>query len=261
MRLRRAEMAKKRKKEKKQEEEYEFKPPEFNEREFLEKELRDTRAAIATVAVAVMFGIIAGVVTVLSRGLVGLAFIVGIAGIFSLKFLYQIIGVDISGFTKKNWAGTVATYFFTFLAIWVLLMNTPFADLTDPSVDNVTVWVSDGAVLTGIAYKKSESTGAMAWMRMDNNASPEGLIHTSGSYTINITAQVADSGGIAVAEISLNSSTSSYYLMTKDSWGDFAFSFTGDQISGQSVLTFFIHAKDKHGNERLFSPGSIPVLP
>lgn len=253
-------MAKKRKKDKKQEEDYEFKPPEFNEREFLVKELRDTRAAIITVGVAMLFGVVAGVVTALSHSIVGLAFIIGIAGMLLLKSIYKMIGVDISGFTKKNWAGTVATYFFTFLAIWVLLMNTPFLDLTNPSVDKAIVWVSDGTISIGIAYKKSE-TGAMSWMRTDNNASPEGLIHTWNSYTINITARIADSGGIAVAEIALNSSTSTYIPMTKSSSSRFEYSINGAQLAGQSVLTFFIHAKDKHGNERLFAPGSIPVSP
>lgn len=252
-------MAKKRKKDKKQEEEYEFKPPEFKEREFLEKELRDTRAAIATVGVAVLFGVLAGVVTAASNALVGLAFIIGIAGIFSLKFLYELMGVDIGGFTRRNWAGTVVTYFFTFLAIWVLLLNTPFVDLTDPSIDKVTVWVSDGTTWTGIAYKESETTGALTWLRMDNNATPEGLIHTSSSYTINVTARIADSGGIAVAEIAFNSSTSSYFPMTKDGSGRFEYSINGAQLAGQSVMTFFIHAKDKHGNERLFAPAPITV--
>ena len=144
MRLRWVEMAKKRKKDKKPEEDYEFKPPEFNEREFLVKELRDTRAAIITVGVAILFGVAAGAVTALSHSIVGLAFIIGIAGMFLLKFIYKLIGVDISGFTKKNWAGTVATYFFTFLAIWVLLLNTPFLDLTDPGIDKAIVWVKDG---------------------------------------------------------------------------------------------------------------------
>ena len=261
MRLRRDKMAKKRKKDKKPEEDYEFTPPEFDEREFLEKELRDTRAAIMTVGLAVLFGVVAGVVTAMAPALTAIAFIIGIAGIFSLKFLYELMGVDISGFTKKNWAGTVVTYFFTFLAIWVLLINTPFADLTDPSIDQATIWVSDGTTLTGIEYKKSETTDALTWIPTDPNATLDDIIHTSSSYTINITARIADAGGIAIAEIALNSSTSSYYLMTKGSAGKYEYSINGTQLAGQSVLTVFIHAKDKHGNERLFAPGSIPVTP
>jgi len=250
-------MAKKRKKDKKEEQEYEFKPPEFKEREFLLKELRDTRAAIVSVGVAVLFGVAAGVVTALSRGLVGVAFIIGIGGLFSLKFLYNLMGIDISGFTRRNWAGTVVTYFFTFLAIWVLIINTPFVDLTDPGIDELTVWVSDGTTITGIAYKESEG-GAMTWMRTDNNESPVGLIHTDSSYTINITARISDSGGIASAELSYNGSASLFEPMTKVGSGRYEFSINGVLLSGRSNLAFLIHAKDKHGNDRTIAPSSIP---
>lgn len=248
-------MAKKRKKDKKQDEEYEFRPPEFDEREFLKKELRDTRAAIAAVGVAVLFGIVAGLITALSSGLVLVAFMIGMAGLVSLRYVYNMIGFDISGFTKKNWAGTAVTYFFTFLAIWVLLINTPFADLTDPSVEKVTIWVDNGTTINGIEYDASE----LSWKPMNETIVLNQLIHTWDTYTINITARIADSGGIAVAEIALNSSTSTYIPLTKVSSGRYEFKITGDQIAGKSDLVFFIHAKDKHGNERLFAPGSIPV--
>ncbi len=261
MRLRWDKMAKKRKKEKKEEQEYEFKPPEFNEREFLQKELRDTRAAIISVGIAVLFGVVAGVVTALSHGLVVVAFLIGLVGIFLLKFFYNLLGIDISGFTRRNWAGTVVTYFFTFLAIWVLLINTPFVDLTNPGIDELAIWVDDGTGPTGIVYKKSNVTGVLVWMRLDNDGSADGLIHTWDTYTINITARVSDSGGIKIAEIALTSTTATYVPMTKVESGRYEFSFTGDQLAGQSSLRFFIHAEDKHGNERTISPSTIAILP
>ena len=255
MRLRWDKMAKKRKKDKKkEEEEYEFTPPEFNEREFLVKELKETRAAIVTVGIAVVFGVLAAVVTASTPGLTAIAFVIGIAGIFLLKYVYGMLRVDISGFTKKNWAGTVATYFFTFLAIWVLLINTPFADLSAPSIDQATIWVSDGTTWKGIAYDESE----LAWIPMEKNDTLGDLIYASGNCTINITARIADTGGLVSAEIAI-SSTSDYKLMAKGSSGKFEYSINGVQLSGQSVLTFFIHAEDKNGNERLFAPPSIPV--
>jgi len=252
-------MAKKRKKDKKQDEEYEFRPPDFNEREFLQKELRDSRAAIVAVGIAVLFGVIAGIVTALNTSLVLVAFIIGIAGLASLKYIYNLLGFDTSGFTKKNWAGTAVTYFFTFLAIWVLLINTPFADLTDPGIDDVTIWVSDGATLSGIEYTKTESD-TWAWTAKTEGVNPDQLIHTWNSHTINITANIADGGGIAVAEIALNSSTSEYYPMVKKSSGWYEFQFTGDWLAGKSRLEIFIHAEDKHGNERLLAPGSVGLL-
>ena len=262
MRLRWDKMAKKRKKDKKkEEEEYEFTPPEFNEREFLEKELKETRAAIITVGIAVVFGVLAAVVTAMTPGLIAVAFVIGVAGMFLLKYVYGFLRIDISGFTKKNWAGTIVTYFFTFLAIWVLLINTPFADLADPSIDQVTIWVSVDTTLTGITYKQNSSTKVMEWLRVDNDAKPEaGLIHTTDNYTINITARIADTGGLASAEIAI-SSTSDYKLMAKGGTGKFEYRIDGGMLSGQSVLTFFLHAEDKNGNEQLFNPPSIAVSP
>ena len=259
MRLRRDKMAKKRKKDKKEEQEYEFKPPEFDEREFLKKELRDTRAAIISVGIAVVFGIVAGVVTALGSGLAGIAFIIGIGGIFSLKFIYNLMGIDISGFTRRNWAGTVVTYFFTFLAIWVLVINTPFADLTDPGVEDLTIWVDDGGTMTVIVYKKSNVTGVMTWMREDNDGSANGIIHAWNTTTINITARISDSGGISVAEITLNGTASEFTPMLKEQSGRYGYEFKGDLLAGRSSLAFIIHAKDKHGNENTVIPGTIDL--
>ena len=254
-------MAKKRKKDKAKEEEYEFKPPEFSEKDFLEKELRDTRTALYTIGYAVVIGIVAGLISILDPDLAVVSFAIGLAGIVSLKFYYGAVKVDTSTFLKKNWAGNTVTFFFTFLAIWVLLMNVPFADLTDPSVEKVVVWVNDGTTITGVEYKKSPTTGALTWLRLDNNLTPEGLIHASTSYTINITANIADSGGISVAEIAFNSTTAGFSLMTKGSSGKYEYSIPGNWLNPSTGLVFLIHATDRNGNEQTFQPPAIPVSP
>ena len=249
-------MAKKRKKDKKQEEEdYEFTPPDFNEREFLEKELKEGRAAIITVGIAVLFGVVAAVVTASAPDWAVVAFAIGVAGIFLLKYTYGILNVDISGFTKKNWAGTIVTYFFTFLAIWVLLINTPFADLAEPSIDDATIWVSDGTTWKGIDYDESTNK----WIPKGNDTL-EDIIHTSSNYTINITARIADTGGLASARISI-SSPDDYVLLAKGGSGKFEYTIHGDDLTGHSVLIFYIHAEDKNGNEKTFAPPSIEISP
>src|SRR4030066_885510 len=137
-------MAKKRKKDKAEVEEYEFTPPEFNEKEFLKKELTDIKVGLITVIFAIALGVVAAIVTLLNDELVIIAFFVGIAGIATLKQFYAIVRVDTTEFKKKNWAGNIASYFFTFLAIWVLLINVPFTDHASPDIENVIVWVDEG---------------------------------------------------------------------------------------------------------------------
>lgn len=243
-------MAKKRKKDKKTEdEEYEFTPPEFKEREFLQKELKDTRAAIVTVGIAVLFGVLAAVVTATSPGLSAIAFLIGIAGIFLLKYIYGMLKVDISGFTKKNWAGTIVTYFFTFLAIWVLLINTPFADLADPSIDDVVIWVDEGTSFKALEYDEK----ANAW----NLLKSSDALSINDTSTVNITATIADTGGLALAEIRIGSSD--YQLLTKAASGKFEYTVGGAQLSG-AFLEFTIHVKDENGNERFFTPPQITIV-
>jgi len=86
------------------------------------------------------------------------------------------------------------------------------------------------------------------------------MIHTSGSYTINITAHVADSGGISVAEIKVTGVTD-WQLMVKGASGKFEYNVNGADLADLGSLTFSIHSTDKHGNEQMFSPGSIPISP
>ena len=168
------------------------------------------------------------------------------------------LGVDISAWTKKNWIGTGATYFFTFLAIWVLAINTPFVDLTDPGIEDVTVWVNNGTNVTGVIYKEAPG-GQLAWLYVENGTKVETvLIHTSSTSEINITARISDSGGIAQADITIGSSPS--VLMTKGSSGMFEHKISGEDLTG-SVLSFTMHAEDKHGNENTFSPSPITIQP
>lgn len=249
-------MAKKRKKEKEVKEEYEFVPPDFDEREFLLKELKDTRTVLFTVGYAVIFGVVAGLISNFDEelALIGLALVLG--GLLSLKYFYPLVKIDISGFQKKNWAGNVAWFFFTFLAMWVLTFNYPFADHANPSVEKVTVWVDNGTNITAIDYEYVDSLGGYAWVPRWGE-SVDSMIFASSSYTVNITARVTDNGELATARISVNGGDLTH--MTAEGDHRFGYALTGDQISGGS-LTFTISAWDEAGHETVFTPvGTIKV--
>jgi len=256
-------MAKKRKKQPPKEEEYEFVPPSFDEKEFLRKELRDTRTVFLTIGYAVAFGLAAGFISYVSTALVGVAFLLGIVGIFSLKYVYPLLNVDISEFKKKNWAGSVAWFFLTFLAVWVLMFNFPIADFADPDVSDIVVWVERGDNLTAIEYKYVKSEGDYIWVPLYNEDLST-VIRATENYTLNITAHVADNGKLASAMIMVTGVHEDYVPMTDEGDSRYGYTLSATDIAS-SGLRFSIYATDSEGNEVEFSPGAnlppIPVMP
>lgn len=244
-------MAKKRKKDKAEEdEEYEFTPPDFDEKEFLKRELKDTKAALVSIGVAALFGVLAGTLGRLDSSIVLPALLLGVAGILLLKYIYQLLKVDISHFQKKNWVGIAGTFFFTFLAITVLTINVPFMDLADPAVDKVIVWVDDGSpTLHGLQYITENST----WMII-SGGDWDKVIHSTD--TVNITAHVSDNGKLKVVEIAIVPTISTYQAMNKGADSRYNYSVPASQFAGQD-LTFYIQAADGSGNSILFSPRAV----
>lgn len=258
-------MAKKRRKsDKETQEEYEFKPPEFDEKGFIEKELRDTRTVIFTVVYAVVLGIVAGILSITDRVLIGPAFLIALAGMFSLPWIYPIFKIDSKSFQKRNWLGNVGTFFFTFLAIWILLLNQPFGDFAKPTITDVTVWVERPGNVTALDYKLSSTTGTYQWQNRygGSNTSVVGLIHAAPDYSLNLTAKVADNDGLKYAQISVNGGE--YQSMTfegKNRWG---LKINGTALSTfiTAGLSFSIAAEDDTGNQQIFIPNqAIPVSP
>lgn len=237
-------MAKKKRKDK-EEQEYEFKPPEFDEREFLLKELRDTKTVLLTVGYAGLFGILAGVITGVDDRLAPIGFALVLAGLVSLKYIYPLLKIDVSEFQKKNWAGNIAWFFFTFLAVWVLSFNYPFADHADPSVTDLTVWVDNGTTVTAIDYKYVDSLGREVWV-VRSGESLESVLGWSSSYTYNMTAKISDNGKLSTVRISVNGGA--FTDMTPEADHRFGEAVNGGDISSRSIV-FEIRATDEVGHE------------
>jgi hypothetical protein len=252
-------MAKKRKKDKEPKEEYEFTPPEFDEKEFLRKELRDTRTVFLTVGYAALFGLVAFILSLISERLmiVGLGLLFG--GLVSLKYVYPLLKVKIEEFQKKNWAGNIAWFFLTFLAVWVLLLNFPFSDHADPDIEKLVMWVHDETRdnFTAIDYEYVDSMGTYIWVPRGGEIL-SGLIHADAAFSINITARISDNGNLRSVEIAFGSATSAYRPMVSE--GDYRYGFVVDgEDLNEGFLTFFIRATDDHGNTVTFSPVAIPI--
>jgi len=257
-------MAKKRRKsDKEPEEEYEFRPPEFDEKEFIQKELSDTRSVILTVLYAVALGAIAGLLTASDRGFLGPAFLIAIAGMVSLPWVYPIFKIDSKAFQKRNWLGNIGTFFFTFLAIWILLMNQPFADLAQPTISNVTVWVDRPGVgtsvnnTTAIDYKMNSALGVYQWTPKYGEQLNQ-VIRANVSYHLNLTAKVADNRALKSVQIAVNGGD--YKLMTSEGKNIWGCKLEASMLTPGVGLNLAFSAVDENGNQAVFIPSTtIPV--
>ena len=110
--------------------------PDFDEVGYMRKEIEGARAAVATIAWAVIGALVAfGLYSVLPA----LAFFAGIAVGFGMYFVFPLIGIKTESFKRRDWIGHGITYFFSWLAFWIILLNPPFSDHTDPTIQAISI--------------------------------------------------------------------------------------------------------------------------
>ncbi len=125
----------------KKEDEYEFEIPKFDEKKFMEKEKSKARIYFISFG----FGILLGIISRFAWANISpdirwtVTFLLAVCSIGFLAKVLQIFKVDISKFGKKEWLGSIAFYFFTWLAIFILAINPPFYDASPPHIDAVSI--------------------------------------------------------------------------------------------------------------------------
>jgi len=214
-------MAQKKKKEAEPKEEYNFVPPDFNEREFLEKDVAVTKTVLITAVLAVLFGIIAYLTT-------DIAFAIGLlllfAGAVSLKYIIQKMPLDVSTVENKTWLGNGALFFFLALGIWVLLLNPPFGDTIDPEINDMQVWNGNAQLVKPY------------------NSVPEG-------QSITFNATVTDNGDLSTVHFTITGSGGGTWNMTESSDGRYEFVHTFTD----GTYNIIVSAIDDAGNEETFN--------
>jgi hypothetical protein len=122
----------------KDKEEYEFQMPTFDEDEFIKEQKKKARSSFISFGFGILMGIICSTIWI-SLGDSNIKWpVTFLLGICSLGFLVKIFGlfkIDISAFEKKDWLGTGAFYFFTFLAFFIIVINPPFYDSSSPVIE------------------------------------------------------------------------------------------------------------------------------
>ena len=129
----------KRRKEKDEEEDKPFKIPKFDEEAFLKKERRNIKASF----LSFLFGLLMALICFGFWALMGKEFglrwvlilLVAFANAIFLRQIFLRLKVDLTDFGRKNWFGSYAIYFFTWLIVLIVLVNPPFYDDELPRVE------------------------------------------------------------------------------------------------------------------------------
>lgn len=138
-----------------------FEIPEFNEDDFVRKELISFR----TTVILFVFSLLVALVTLgiwkylwnskdLNTGEWWLLVLVALAFGGALPFLYRAFKIDISHWKRREWLGTTSLHFFFWLGFTLLLVNPPASDNTAPAIEAVSAPAvqSVGSPVTLAAY-------------------------------------------------------------------------------------------------------------
>jgi hypothetical protein len=123
---------------KRKEEESGWTPPEFDEVEYMRKDIAAAKASVVTVGWAAVGALIAFGTLVVGTPAVA-AFFIGVFAAVGLYYVMPFVGIRSDKFQRRDWAGHGMTYFFSWLAFWILLLNQPIGDFTNPTIHGITV--------------------------------------------------------------------------------------------------------------------------
>jgi len=123
-------MAKKRRiiEKKAQEEEYEFVPPEFDEEEFIRKDLYGTKILLIVACFSIVIGLLCSCLQKAFEGGtgVGLGLALLFLGMFAIKPFLKLIRIDPDLIERKSMVGNYIMHLLLGLGIWILMVNPPF---------------------------------------------------------------------------------------------------------------------------------------
>jgi hypothetical protein len=212
----------KRRKEKDEEEEKPFKLPKFDEEAFLKRERRNIKATF----ISFLFGFLMALICFAFWALMGsenafrweLVLLVAVADAAFLRYIFIRLGIDLSDFQRKNWFGSYATYFISWLIIFIVLVNPPFYDDEDPRIEI--------AVLPEI-----QETGGNVLLiaKITDNVGID-----QSSLSLDITDPDGNSTVLAPIEFDYDDIMVTYtFQNSENKTGDFDYSLTVKDVNGQ----------------------------
>lgn len=211
----------KRRKEKDEEEDKPFKIPKFDEEAFLKRERRNIKATF----ISLFFGILMALVCFGFWALMGkndlrwpLVLLVGVINAAFLKYIFLRLNIDLTDFGRKNWFGSYAIYFFTWLIVFIVIVNPPFYDDETPRVEV--------AVLPGMQELGGD---VIIVTKITDNAEVD-----KSSVKLDITDP---EGNLTTLSPSFNGTVASFtFENTGNILGEFSYKLTAKDTSGKSTV-------------------------
>jgi len=121
---------KKRRVSEKKEDEYEFVPPEFDEREFILKDLYGTKVLGVVAVLAVVVGLLAACIHYVLLDITQYGYILGfiliIIVIAGMREFLALLKFNTELLEQRTMVGNYILFFFLALGIWIILLNEPF---------------------------------------------------------------------------------------------------------------------------------------
>ncbi len=223
-------MAKKRRKQQLEKEEKEYKPPEFDKKEFMETEINVAKGTIYAAILAILMGI--GAFLLMPYIGAGGGLLVGITGIGVMYFLFVLLRLDTTSYKILHWLGPIYSYFFLFLAVWVLLCNPPFSDQAAPDIMDVRVnWDGTDNYTKVVA---SEFVGNIV------------AIPSTTNLTLTVRANITDNVELVVNSVEIRAGQGDFQPMMQDPADAHIFEFTLENAITGMLLT--IRANDVNGH-------------
>jgi hypothetical protein len=168
-------------------------PPEFDEVAYMRQEMEAGRASVATIVWAIVGSIVS---FLLYSVFAPLAFLGGLAMGFGLYFLLPLFGIRTSAFKRRDWIGHGTIYFFSWLAFWIILLNPPFGDFTDPTINSISVSPYGAEPVSGLSCLPA-ATGLVSVPLSGGNDSLYILFRaTDNARVASITVNVTPSPGV-----------------------------------------------------------------
>jgi len=119
---------KKRRVSEKKEDEYEFVPPEFDEREFILKDLYGTKVLGVVAVLAVIVGVVAACIELALDMEYGylIGFLLIILAIAGMRNFLSMLKFNTELLEQRTMIGNYILFFFLALGVWLILLNEPF---------------------------------------------------------------------------------------------------------------------------------------
>ncbi|MBN1389915.1 MAG: hypothetical protein JXA22_04660 [Candidatus Thermoplasmatota archaeon] len=116
-----------------------FKPTEFNETEFLQTENKSAKMIYISLGVAVVAGIVSfGLMRLFYALDTGLHFIIPVVSPVAFAvlviYLFHRFGINVRTLEWKKWLENGFMYLLAWFVIWMLSMNPPISDFSDPQI-------------------------------------------------------------------------------------------------------------------------------